>query len=66
MKIENLISIVVFMLVLFFIGFYTSKKIKDHNDWFVAGRDLGLLPLTGSNFATAVSTVSILGYLGFY
>lgn len=63
---ENLISIVVFMLVLFLIGFYTSKKIKDHNDWFVAGRGLGLLPLTGSNFATAVSTVSILGYLGYY
>lgn len=63
---EMIVSIVLFMAVLFLIGLYTSRKIKDHNDWFVAGRGLGLLPLTGTNFATTVSTVSILGYLGYY
>ncbi len=63
---EMIVSIVVFMAALFLIGLYTSRKIKDHNDWFVAGRGLGLLPLTGTNFATTVSTVSILGYLGYY
>ena len=63
---EMIISIITFMIALFLVGVYTSRKIKDHNDWFVAGRGLGLLPLTGTNFATTVSTVSILGYLGYY
>ncbi len=63
---EVLIIIVVFLFGLFAIGLYTSRKIKDHEDWLVAGRNLGVLPLTGSIFATVVSAVSMLGYLGYY
>ncbi|MDL2298012.1 sodium:solute symporter family protein [Synergistaceae bacterium OttesenSCG-928-D05] len=48
------------------IGVYTSLKIETHDDWFVAGRSLGLLPLVGTMFATTVSTVSLIGYLGYY
>lgn len=63
---EMLISIVGFLVLLFMVGMYTSRKIKDHEDWLVAGRNLGVLPLTGTIFATTISTVSLLGYLGYY
>lgn len=63
---EILISIIVFMIALFLVGIYTSRKIKEKDDWFIAGRNLGIVPLTGTNFATTVSSVSILGYLGYY
>lgn len=63
---EMIVAIVVFMIGLFGVGMYTSRKIKDHEDWLVAGRGLGVLPLTGTIFATTVSTVSLLGYLGYY
>ena len=63
---EMLVSIIGFIIALFLVGIYTSRKINDHEDWLVAGRNLGIVPLTGTIFATTVSTVSLLGYLGYY
>ena len=63
---EMTVSIVGFLACLFLVGLYTSRKISDHEDWLVAGRNLGILPLTGTIFATTVSTVSLLGYMGYY
>jgi sodium/proline symporter len=45
---------------------YVSRKIKDENDWFIAGRNLGVIPMVGTYFATIISTVSFVGYLGYY
>lgn len=63
---ELAVSIVLFLIVLFCVGLYVSRKIKDEDDWFVAGRNLGVVPLVGTYFATIVSTVSVIGYLGYY
>ena len=63
---EFIVSIVGFLVVLFLVGVAVSKRIKTEEDWFVAGRNLGIIPLVGTYFATIVSTVSVVGYLGYY
>lgn len=63
---ELAVSIVLFLIILFCVGLYVSRKIKDEDDWFVAGRNLGVIPLVGTYFATIISTVSVIGYLGYY
>lgn len=63
---ETLVMIGCFLVILFLVGIFISRKIKDENDWFVAGRSLGIVPLVGTYFATIISTVSVVGYLGYY
>lgn len=63
---ELTVSIVLFLVLLLAIGVYVSRKIKDEEDWFVAGRNLGVVPLVGTYFATIISTVSVVGYMGYY
>ncbi len=63
---ELAVSIVLFLVALFGVGLYVSRKIKNEDDWFVAGRNLGVVPLVGTYFATIISTVSVIGYLGYY
>ncbi|WP_138160560.1 sodium:solute symporter family protein [Peptoniphilus catoniae] len=55
-----------FMLGLLFFGLYVSRKIKDPDDWVVANQSLGIIPLSGTYFATIVSATSIVSYLGYY
>jgi SSS family transporter len=43
-----------------------SKKIKDPDDWVVANQSLGIIPLSGTYFATIVSATSIVSYMGYY
>lgn len=63
---ELTISIILFLVALFCVGVFVSRKIKNEDDWFVAGRNLGVIPLVGTYFATIISTVSVIGYLGYY
>lgn len=63
---ELAVCIVLFLIALFGVGLYVSRKIKNEEDWFVAGRNLGVIPLVGTYFATIISTVSVVGYLGYY
>lgn len=63
---ELAISIILFLIALFLVGVFVSRKIKNEDDWFVAGRNLGVVPLVGTYFATIISTVSVVGYLGYY
>lgn len=63
---EYTIVIIAFLLGLLGIGFYVSKKIKNEEDFWIAGRGLGIIPLIGSYFATIVSAVSVVGYTGYY
>lgn len=63
---ELAVSIVLFLVALFLIGVYVSRKIKSAEDWWIAGRGLGIVPLVGTYFATIISTASIVGYLGYY
>jgi len=51
---------------LFIFGLIISRKIKDSDDWVVAGHSLGIIPLSGTYFATIVSATSIVSYLGYY
>lgn len=63
---ELTISIIIFLVLLFLVGLFVSRNIKNEDDWFVAGRNLGVIPLLGTYFATIVSTVSVVGYMGYY
>lgn len=55
-----------FMGGLFIFGLICSKKIKDSDDWVVAGHSLGVIPLSGTYFATIISATSIVSYMGYY
>ncbi|NLL37455.1 MAG: sodium:solute symporter family protein [Fretibacterium sp.] len=63
---ELIVSIALFLVLLLLIGVYVSKRVKDEEDWFIAGRNLGVVPLVGTYFATIISTVSVVGYMGYY
>ena len=61
-----LIVIILFMIALAVIGIVISKGIKSSEDWMVAGKSLGWLPMAGTYFATIVSATSIVSYMGYY
>ncbi len=46
-------------------GVFVSRKIKNEEDWFVAGRILSCA-LWEHISATIISTVSVVGYMGYY
>ena len=54
------------MLALMVIGIVISKGIENSEDWMVAGKSLGMLPMAGTYFATIVSASSIVSYMGYY
>ena len=60
------IVIFAFMVALAVIGIVISKGIKNSEDWMVAGKSLGWLPMAGTYFATIVSATSIVSYMGYY
>lgn len=56
----------IFMGGLFIFGLIVSKTIKDPDDWVVANQSLGVIPLSGTYFATIISATSIVSYMGYY
>lgn len=56
------ISFVVYLVM----GFFISKKVKDANDFFVAGRNAPVLLIVGSMIASYVSTGMFMGDAGEY
>ena len=61
-----LIVTVGFMVALAIIGILISRGIKSSEDWMVAGKSLGKIPMAGTYFATIVSATSIMSYMGYY
>lgn len=57
---------VVFMVALAVIGIMISRGVKSSEDWMVAGKSLGKIPMAGTYFATIVSATSIMSYMGYY
>ena len=55
-----------FMVGLAIVGILISRGIKSSEDWMVAGKSLGKIPLAGTYFATIVSATSIVSYMGYY
>lgn len=60
------VVIALVMAVLLFLGLYIAKKVESAEDWQVAGRQLGIVLSTGTYFATLISSVSVIGYTGYY
>lgn len=58
--------IIAFLVSMMVIGYLVSLRIKSAEDWWIAGRGLGILPSVGSYFATIISSVSMVGYVGYY
>lgn len=61
-----LIIVVAFMVGLMVIGLVISRGIKSSEDWMLAGKSLGVIPMAGTYFATIVSSASIVSYMGYY
>ena len=57
----TILIILAYFLVVAGIGFYSRFKVKDINDFYIAGRKAGYFPLTGSLFATILGSSAILG-----
>lgn len=57
-----MISFVIYMVI----GFFVSRKVKDANDFYVAGRNAPILLIVGSMIASYVSTGMFMGDAGEY
>lgn len=58
--------VIAFMAMVLIIGIVLSKRIENADDWAVAGRKLGIIPMAGTFVATICSSVSVIGYIGYY
>lgn len=58
------IFIVVYVAIQIAVGLYTSRNVKTEEDFFLAGRRFGLLPISISIFATWFGAETILGSSG--
>lgn len=61
MNITVISIVVIYLLAMLAIGFYSSKKIESNEDFMVAGRNLGPLLLAGTLAATEIGGGSSLG-----
>lgn len=61
-----LIVVMIFMVGLGIVGLLIGRTIKDPDDWVAANQSLGIIPLSGTYFATIVSATSIVSYTGYY
>lgn len=55
------IIIAIYFMVVLLIGLYSSFKIKNAGDYFIAGKDGNLLQISGSLFATIMGGTAVLG-----
>lgn len=58
--------VIIFMVGLMLLGLAISRGIKSSEDWMLAGKSLGVIPMAGTYFATIVSSASIVSYMGYY
>lgn len=61
-----LIGMIISFIVYLVIGFFISRKVKDANDFYVAGRNAPILLIVGSMIASYVSTGMFMGDAGEY
>ncbi len=59
-----LIGLAIYMVLMLFIGWWASKRVKDTTDFLVAGRRLGLFLCTGTLFATWFCSGTAMGGAG--
>lgn len=60
-----IIAVILFFLVIISIGLISSRKAKSDEDWLIAGHSLGVIPSIGTYFASIISSVSIISYVGY-
>ena len=61
-----LVGMMISFIVYLVIGFFISKKVKNANDYYVAGRNAPILLIVGSMIASYVSTGMFMGDAGEY
>ena len=55
------ITIIIYFIFIVGIGVYSAFQVKQPEDYFVAGKRAGLLPVTGSLLATILGGSAVLG-----
>lgn len=55
----------VYFFIVIIIGFYSFRKIKNNNDFFIAGKSAGVLEVTGSLLASILGSSAIIGSVDF-
>ncbi len=56
LNLVDILTIVIYFIIVFSIGFYFSRKERDTKEYFLAGRKVGWIAIGGSLFATNVSS----------
>ena len=59
-----LIGVLAALAVFFAVGLFAGKKVKDTNDYYVAGRNAPTMLIVGSLIASFLSTGAFLGDIG--
>ena len=61
MQVTVILVVVVYLIAMLGIGFYSSKKVSSNEDFMVAGRSLGPILMAGTLSATEIGGGSSLG-----
>ena len=57
--------VIIFFAIVITIGIVSSQNAKNDEDWLIARHSLEILPSIGTYFASIVSSVSIISYVGY-
>ena len=60
----DLITIIIYFIIIFSIGYYFARKEKTSKDYFLAGRNVGWIAIGASLFATNISSEHFIGLAG--
>lgn len=64
LTIVDIVILIVFFLLLLYIGYVTSRKVKNMEDYAMAGRGLGYPALLGTIIGTTIGAGSTMGKAG--
>ena len=57
--------LILYFLIVIIVGFYSFKKVKNNNDFFIAGKKAGIFQVSGSLLASILGSSAILGSVEF-
>lgn len=64
LNLVDILTLVIYFIIIFTIGFYFARKERDTKEYFLAGRNVGWIAIGGSLFATNVSSEHFIGLAG--
>lgn len=66
MNVSFFVSLAIYLVILVIIGIFVSKRSKTFDDYFLAGRGLGLWPTTATMLASWAGAGVVIGFTGYF